>query len=313
MSKPESGSKLQSITSVGTIAIMLIVDSTFFIFARLLQQYLPAQQSTFYMMGTGTLMVVIYAAIKKRLRFRILCENLGFFMLIGFLVALSTNLNYEAMAFIDPGTASLLNQSTIVFGLFWGLVWLHEKLNRRQGIGALIAIVGVIIITFQKGDYLRLGSLLVLISSLSYSFHSAVVKKYGDRFDFLEFFAFRLICNCFFLFLMVIFTTGLSLPPAPVWPLLLFAAAVEVCISRPLYYLVLRKYPFSILSILLTLSPILTVVWALILFGTIPTWIQLIGGLGIIAGVLVMAGFPARLRKPVQEEKPVPEEIVRVL
>lgn len=307
-SKTENG--LQSAKGVGLIILMLIVDSTFFIFARLLQPYMPAQQSTFYMMGTGTLIIVIYAAFKKKLRFRILRENLGFFVLIGFLVAVSTNLNYIAMSFIDPGTASILCQATIVFGLFWGLVWLKEKLDRRQAIGALIAISGVIVITFQKGDYLRLGSLLVLISSLCYSFHSAVVKKYGDKFDFIEFFAFRLICNVFFLFLMVVFTTGFDAPPAPAIPLLLIAAVVEVCLSRSLYYMLLRKYPFSILSIILTLSPILTVVWSLILFGTIPTWLQIAGGACVIAGVLVMAGFPGRLQKPVQEKEVLPEQII---
>lgn len=298
MPKPQTTGLSQSLTGAGLIAAMLVVDSTFFIFARLLQQYMPPTQSSFYMMTLGSLFVVLYAAWKKRLRFSFLKENLGFFMLIGFLIAVATNLNYEAMAFIDSGTASILSQSTIIFGLVWGLVWLREKLTRAEIIGAVIAVAGVMVITFQKGDYFRLGSLLVLVSSLCYSFHSAVVKKHAGRFDFLEFYAFRLICNCFFLFLWTLLDPApLTLPPARVWPLLIFAAGVEVCLSRPLYYLVLRRYPISILSILLTISPILTVLWAFLLFDTVPTWLQMLGGAGVISGVMVMAGFPDRLKR----------------
>ncbi|MEM5775442.1 MAG: DMT family transporter, partial [Anaerolineaceae bacterium] len=260
--KAQSGTKLQSFTGIGLTGLMLITDSMYFVFARLLQPFLPPEQATLYSMTIGMLLVAGYAANKRRLHFRVLFENIGFFMLIGFLIAFASNMSYTAMHYIDPGTASILSQTTIVFGLVWGLVWLREKLTSRQIIGAVIAIAGVVVITFQKGDYLRLGSLIIVLSSLSYSFHSAVVKKYGAKFDFLEFYAFRMICNCLCLFVWALFTTDFMVPPAGALPFILLVAAVDICISRPLYYAVLHRYSVSILSILLTISPILTVAWS---------------------------------------------------
>lgn len=310
MQKTNLGSKLQSMTGVSLIGLMLIIDSAFFIFARLLQPLLPPRQSAFYMMTLGALIVIFYAALKKKLHFRVFFKNLGFFLLIGFLVALSTNLNYEAIAFIDPGTASMLNQFTIIFGMFWGLVWLHEKLTKNQIIGAAIAIVGVVTITFQKGDYLRLGSLLVLISAMSYSFHSAVVKKYGADFNFLEFFAFRLLTTSFFIFIWNIFTIKMTWPSMKAWPILITVAVAEVAISRALYYMILRKYPISILSIILTISPVLTIVWSFLIFEILPKPIHLLGGLGIIIGVVIMSGLRGKNKKPVEEKQVVAEEAV---
>ena len=310
MTKAQPGAKSQSFTGIGLTAMMLITDSMYFVFARLLQPFLPPEQATLYSMTTGMLLVAGFAAYKKRLRFRILFENLGFFLLIGFLIAFASNMSYTAMHYIDPGTASILSQTTIVFGLVWGLVWLREKLTSRQIIGAVIAIAGVAVITFQKGDYLRLGSLIVVLSSLSYSFHSAVVKKYGGKFDFLEFYAFRMICNCLCLLVWAVFTTDFVVPPAGALPYLLLVAAVDICISRPLYYAVLHRYSISILSILLTISPILTVVWSLVLFHTVPTWMQLAGGVAVLSGVAVMAGFPVWKKKPVVQPVEIPEAAI---
>jgi drug/metabolite transporter (DMT)-like permease len=44
----------------------------------------------------------------------------------------------------------------------------------------------------------------------------------------------------------------------------------------------------SILTIVLTLSPVVAVLWAFILFDTVPTAQQLIGGVGVIGGVFMV-------------------------
>ena len=93
------------------------------------------------------------------------------------MVAASTYMSYEAVAFIDPGTASMLNQFSIVFGLVCGLLWLREKFTRMQMLGAVVAILGVITITFQKGDYIRLGSLMVLVTAIDVFFSCSVGQK----------------------------------------------------------------------------------------------------------------------------------------
>jgi drug/metabolite transporter (DMT)-like permease len=63
---------------------------------------------------------------------------------------------------------------SVLFGLGFGLLWLRERLNRAQLLGAAICIVGVAIITFQPGDYFRLGSLLVVGSAFLYALHAAL-------------------------------------------------------------------------------------------------------------------------------------------
>jgi drug/metabolite transporter (DMT)-like permease len=77
-------------------------------------------------------------------------------------------------------------------------------------------------------------------------------------------------------------------PTKMAWVFILLTGTVDVVISRALYYLVLRRMQMSIHTIVLTLSPVAAVLWAFILFDTVPTAQQLIGGIGVILGVFMV-------------------------
>lgn len=271
------------------VSVLLIVDSLHFVFARLLLPHISPGVSAMYVLGIGTLEVGLFGLIKRRLHLRVLRKHLWFFLGIGFLVGASTNINYEAVALIDPGTASLLSETSILFGLGFGLFWLRDRLKFAQIGGALVALAGVFIITFQPGDYLRVGSLLVLGSAFMYALHAAIAKRYGEGIDFLEFFFFRLLCTTSMLFLFALGRQTLAWPTANAWLLLALVGTVDVAVSRTLYYVALRRLKMSIHSIVLTLSPVVTIAWSLLLFNTMPAPQQLLGGAAVILGVLLVS------------------------
>jgi drug/metabolite transporter (DMT)-like permease len=241
-----------------------------------------------YVMAVGTVQVGVWGLIRGGLSFRVLKRHVWTFLAMGFLVATSTNINYEAVAFIDPGTAALLAETYILFGVAFGLFWLRERLNWAQLGGASLALGGVFFITFQRGDYLRIGALLVLLSAFLYAAHAAVAKRYGDQIEFLDFFFFRLLFTFGFLFLFAVGRRALVLPSAQVWPLVILVGTVDVVVSRTLYYFALRRLRISIHSIVLTLSPVAAICWSFLLFDTFPTPQQLLGGVAVMLGVLVV-------------------------
>jgi len=241
-----------------------------------------------YVLAIATLEVGVIGLIRGRLHLKTLRKHLWLFLSIGALVGASTNINYEAVAFIDPGTGALLTKTSVLFGLGFGLFWLRERLTSAQILGALIAVAGTFIIAFQPGDYLRLGSLLIVSSSLMYALHMALAKRYSSQIDLLNFFFFRLLCTTAFLFVFAASRHALIWPKAAAWGFVVLVGTVDVVISRTLYYVALRRVKMSILSIVLTVSPAVTVLWALALFGTVPTLQQLLGGAAVIAGVLTV-------------------------
>jgi drug/metabolite transporter (DMT)-like permease len=169
-----------------------------------------------------------------------------------------------------------------------GLFWLRERLTRFQSFGAILALAGVLVITFQPGDYLRLGSLLVLLSAFMYALHTAIVKRFGEKMDFVEFFFFRILSTSVLLFFIALGRRALIWPDSITWLLIIMIGTVDVVISRALFYLVLRRMTMSIHAIVLTLSPVAAILWAFLLFDTVPATQQLIGGVGVILGVLMV-------------------------
>lgn len=273
------------------VACLLLIDSLHFVFARFLWPHLPPVTSAMYVLGIATVEVAFLVGFWNRIHFGVFRHHPWFFLSIGFLAAASTTLNYAAVGFIDPGTASLLSKASILFGVGLGLVWLRERLTALEAMGAVLAIIGVFIITFQPGDYLRLGSLMVLASALMYALHAALVKHHGTGMSLAEFFLFRLLCTTGFLFLFSAGWGELTWPGRQAWLILLLAGTISAMIGRGLYYMALRRLRLSLHSIFLTLSPVVTIGWTLLLFGIRPTPQQLLGGAGVIAGVwLVTAG-----------------------
>ncbi len=282
------------------LGFMLITDSLHFIFARALLPHLPPVTSSFFLLAVGAVEMFIFNVVRGGIQWSLLFRNFWFFASIAILVGVATNLNYVAIAYIDPGTASLLIKTSILFGLALSLTWLRERLTRVEIVGALIAIVGVFVITFQPVAILRIGSLLVLTSAFLYALHTALVKRYSEGMDFANFFFLRLLMTSIVLFIMASAQGGLEMPSAPAWLLVVLAGTMDSLISRTLFYLALRRMRMSQHTIIQTLSPVLAIGWAFLLFRETPGPQQLAGGLAVLAGIAILLGARLRNRKTVR-------------
>jgi drug/metabolite transporter (DMT)-like permease len=265
-----------------------------FIFARLLLPYVSPNVSAMYVMIVATIQVGIYGVATRQLGLAALRNHWRFFLIIGLLIGISTHLGFIAIGFIDVGTAAMLNQISTVFSVGFGLFWLREHFSPIQLLGTAIAIVGSFVIAYQPDARLQWGALLIIVGSFCYSLHFAVVKRHGNQIDFVNFFFYRILSTALLLFLSAAGRQVLSWPSLQGWLVILVTATVDVTISRIFYYLALRRLNMSLLSVISTLSPVAAIVWAVLLFGTLPTGQQLLGGLAILVGVLVVTGMKGR-------------------
>jgi O-acetylserine/cysteine efflux transporter len=204
-------------------------------------------------------------------------------------------MGFVAVGYVDPGTASLLSRTSIVFGVGLGVAWLGERLRRLAVVGAAIAVAGVVAISFQPGDHLRWGSLIVVASTALYAVHSALVKRFGGDIPFGEFMFFRVAAVAVVLVALALAQGAVVWPTPVAWGWLVVAAAVNVVLSRGVYYLALRRLDMSLLTILLTLAPVVTWLWSGLVFGGRPTGTELAGGVATLAGVLLVTASRAGL------------------
>jgi drug/metabolite transporter (DMT)-like permease len=270
------------------IPALLVVDSLHYVFARLLLPHVPPEVSGAYIMALSALQVGAFT--RGQLRLDLLRRHLPFFLAIGLLVGASTYLGMVAVRYIDPGTAALLSRVSVVFGVGLGVLWLGERLTRIEAMGAALAVVGVVVVAFRPGDYLRLGALLTLGGTLCYAMHAALVKRHGGQIPFVHFFLYRLVGTTAFMALIPLVHGGFMVPGPVGWLLLALTATVDTVVSRGLYYLALRRLDMSLHTILLTLSPVVTMLWSFALFGSVPSLTEGVGGAIVLAGVLLVTG-----------------------
>ncbi len=273
---------------------MLMIDSLHYVFGRLFRGVVPPTTASFYVLAIASAEIFIFLLLTKRLNWQMFKQNLLFFVSIGLLVSLATILSYTAVVYIDAATASLLARLATVFGLAFGVFWLHEKLTNVEWLGAILCIIGAVVISFQPGDIFQLGSLLVVASTLAYSLHTAIIKRYGNDLEFVNFFFFRVATTTFFVFFFTIPTGGFAVPEAKTWLYFLLAGTVDVVISRTLYYWALRKMRLGIHTLLLTVSPVITILWGFFLFQELPTKQAILGGMIVLSGIVAIG--IARLR-----------------
>lgn len=275
------------------IAGLLLVDSLYYIFARLLLPLVPPAAGAMYMMVLGAVQIAVL--MRGRVDWRVLWRHRWLFMAVGLLVGVNTNMGFIAVQYVDPGTASLLSRTSILFGVGLGVAILGERLAPLELLGAAIAVAGVAVISVQPGEYLRWGSLIVVASTALYALHSALVKRFGGAIPFGEFMLFRVTAVAAVL-VGLAFAQGAVVWPTPLaWGWLLVAAAVNVVLSRGVYYLALRRLDMSFLTILLTLTPVVTWLWSVALFGGRPSAIEAAGGVATLAGVLLVTACRAGL------------------
>lgn len=273
------------------IAALLVLDSMHFVWARMLIPHLPPSTSALFVLSVSTIEVGLYGLWTKRLRLESFLKNAPFFLGIGLLVAASTNLTYASVGYIDPGTASLLGKTGKIWSLGLGLFWLKEKLTRPQFLGAALAIGGVFLISYQVGEYSRIGAVMVLIATFLYTLHTALTKKFGEEMDFVNFFFFRVLITSLFLVLIASINGTLTWPSSIAWRYLLLVGTIDVTFSRSIYYLALRRLKLSIHTLVLTLSPLVAILWTIVYFDIYPSSRQLMGGALIIFGLLIVSRY----------------------
>ena len=125
--------------------------------------------------------------------------------------------------------------------------------------------------------------------------HTAIVKRFGDAINFAEFFMYRLLTTTAFLLLITLSSDEWVWPSPNVLLLLLIIGSVDVVISRALYYAALRRLHMSTHTVILMLSPVIAVLWSMLLFNDWPTLQEIAGGLAVILGILIVSTNRARM------------------
>ncbi|MBI3033715.1 DMT family transporter [Candidatus Woesearchaeota archaeon] len=208
-------------------------------------------------------------------------------LIIGFFNAVSAILWILAIKSIGPSLTSFLLRFMTLFMIILGIIYLKERLSSLEALGAVISIAGALVISFRAEESLLPGFIIAVVAALSIAIQEFIAKLYVPRIKPYTLTSVRTTYTAMLLFLYVSATGKLS-PVAPNLLLLIIAGSIISAVLGYLFFFkALEQLDISKVAIIRTLDPFVVVLYVVILFNSMPTPVQIIGGTLIVAGVII--------------------------
>ena len=214
-------------------------------------------------------------------------------LLIAILEGLATVLFYLAIQKMEnPAVVSFIGNFGPVLVTLMGILILGERYNRWQLFGIVMALVGVFVISFNKGtnivSFFQPGSGYVLIASALFAVATITARKGRDRLD-PELMSTLRSFLLFVVFSVIVYVKELELGLEPsIWGNLIIGSLLETLITIVFAYQALRYLEAAKTSLVISTKAIWLVLMAWIFLDTFPMVYELAGGILSLAGIAVI-------------------------
>lgn len=198
----------------------------------------------------------------------------------------------------DIASVAIASQLYVPFSALLAVVALGERLDRRRLLGIAAAFGGVLVIGFDPIAFHHLDALLLIVAG---AVAMAVATIQMRRLRGVGVFALQgwiALCAAPALGLLsLLFEDGQWAAVRSATPLDLaapvYSALGASLIGHGIVYHLLGRYPVGITTPLLLLTPVLAVVFGVLLWGDTLTWKLIVGGVLTLVGIAVIT-VPAR-------------------
>lgn len=212
-----------------------------------------------------------------------------------------------AMQWTSASSATLIIASYPIITLLLETLIYKTKLSAVKVIGILIAIGGVVILSYVKAEARQqnelLGIVLLIVAGIAWAFYNFLTKKVVNRYPSISLLFYQTLFGTLFMLPLSLFERAQwQAPTLMTFSMMLFLGVFCSVIAFLLYNLGLKKLSPSSVTSMLNLVPIFGVFFSWLLLGERVTLQKVIGGTIVILGVMLS------LRKSKQEFE-LPESV----
>jgi drug/metabolite transporter (DMT)-like permease len=223
-------------------------------------------------------------------------------------------LTFSALARIPASMNAVLVSNNVVFIVLLAALTLKERVKPLSIIGIILAICGVVLVTFNKGFSIGdgaggidlLGCAFSLLAALSTALYSVIGKRVLESNDPLIVAALAMFSGAVLLTILTAVTVGFSDVLLAGWPtilLMVFLGLTMISIAYPLWFVCLKKFPASQISIYIYLTPVFAVILSLIILHERFSWLFWVGGALILGGIIIANKFASGSSTPKNRRK----------
>ncbi len=189
---------------------------------------------------------------------------------------------------MDPTLASFLNRFETLVTISLGIAILGERFTKREGLGALLVLGGIVLMRFTFRAEYSLGFWVVLFSAVCFGtaeFFAKIAVRYVDplTISFLR----TVITAIFFWIAVPVVGTSFEGARSVWWALIILVFAGPVLV-RPIYLYALKHLEVSKVALVNQSQPVFVAILALVALSQTPAPREVAGGLFVVGGCLLI-------------------------
>ena len=209
-------------------------------------------------------------------------------IIVGGFNAMAATFFFLSLSLLDASTTTFLVRFSTIFIIIIGVFFLKEKLTFYDIPGIVLAIGGALVINYSDGNYTSLGLIVALLAALGIALHQVFAKIFVKRMSALALVNLRAFFSSLILLTIALGTSSIQPVPLAVLPVIFLAGAIVAVSGFAFYYKALQLIDVSKAAIIRTIDPFIVLMYGLLLFGTIPSLQEIIGGSLIVIGVVII-------------------------
>lgn len=232
----------------------------------------------------GLMVILLKRNHPKKLREWIQIIIVGFFQTTGVMGFI-----FLSLRTIKAGESSILTFTNPLLVIIFGTLFLGTKYRWIQWFGVLVGFIGVFISLGANLDVQQLGTLFGLLSAVSWSIATLLLKKWGSSFDIWVLTAYQMLFGGLLLLLgsalfeqVQIVITFVSIL------IVLWLAIMASIVQFAIWFFLLQKENPGKVSSFLFLAPLFGVIFGWLLLNEQLHITTLIGGAIILAGIYLV-------------------------
>ncbi len=245
----------------------------------------------FYLFGFGFIMSAAYLVRPKARREVFTADKraLGLIFVLSLLFSFGIYTFISSLKLIEPATVSFLSRFEVIFLLLFAFIFLKERLKLIELIGGIITIGGIFILKFKTNMVISQAASLMILSAFFFALAEVIIKKNINLVGTIRFIFWRNIFAVFIFYGILIYhNQQIIIIDSNTMLLTALTAFLLPVMGRLTYIEALKRIKVSRAALITQSMPLFTAIFALIILGTYPTPIELLGGGLIIAGVVVI-------------------------
>ena len=251
-----------------------------------------------YLSGT-VLSLDMMIVFRGGIDLRALLDKIRLYLGISVIMTIAALCWFASISLAGPSVAAFVAQLGIVIGVLLGAIVLKERATVLDGVGGMLAIAGALAISYQSGETVVIGVVLALVTSVGWALQSLLVKRHVAVIDKLDLLLVRGATMCVGVLGLSAVTNGLVWPGVWLIPASLVLSLFGFVLVNLLIYHALNHTALAKVSVLSVIEPPTVMVGAFLVFGDMPTRMQLIGGFLILIGVSIILLQPLLRPMPV--------------